>query len=59
MLGSQGRVVIRPSGTEPKLKAYMEVKVGPDPSTTLEEQRELGARQLGAVRADLAELLRL
>lgn len=52
-----GRVVIRPSGTEPKLKAYMEVTLEPETARTLEQLRALGAEQLAAVRADLEALL--
>lgn len=46
------RVVVRPSGTEPKLKAYLEVVVpGPD--------RALAAQQLAALRAEVAAALGL
>ena len=57
-LGTFGRVVVRPSGTEPKLKAYIEI-TPPSVETTLVEQRRVGAELVEAVRADLQSLLRL
>ncbi len=45
-----GRVVVRPSGTEPKLKAYLEV-VEPGGSA------DIAARALGRLRAEVAALL--
>ncbi|SDT76420.1 phospho-sugar mutase [Actinoplanes derwentensis] len=47
------RVVIRPSGTEPKLKAYLEVVVHGDPATT----RTRAATDLEALRAEIAATL--
>jgi phosphomannomutase len=54
------RVVVRPSGTEPKLKCYLEavVPVGQEPAA-LADSRALAARRLAAVRADLEALLGL
>ena len=49
------RVVIRPSGTEPKLKCYLEAVV-PGP-VSLADGRALAARRLDGVRTDLAALL--
>lgn len=57
-LGSTGRVVVRPSGTEPKLKAYIEVVTEPAPSD-LDEQRQRAALLLSAIEDDLATLLSL
>ena len=57
--GHSGRVVVRPSGTEPKLKAYIEITSPPDHATPLAEQRRLGASRVEAVRADLESLLGL
>ena len=55
---TSGRVVVRPSGTEPKLKAYIEI-TPPSVETPLVEQRRVGAELVDAVRADLESLLRL
>ncbi|NUT92468.1 MAG: phospho-sugar mutase [Saccharothrix sp.] len=49
------RVVVRPSGTEPKLKAYLEV-VEPV-SGDLDAARVRGADRLAALRAQVSELL--
>jgi phosphomannomutase len=57
-LGTIGRVVVRPSGTEPKLKAYIEV-VGEPGGDDLDGDRERCAAILDAVRGDLARLLAL
>jgi phosphomannomutase len=58
-LGESGRVVVRPSGTEPKLKAYIEITSPPDHATPLVEQRSRATATVEAVRADLESLLRL
>jgi len=58
-LGESGRVVVRPSGTEPKLKAYIEISSPPSDATSLAEQRRRGASLVSAVRADLESLLQL
>ncbi len=49
------RVVVRPSGTEPKLKAYVEVVEPPDPA--VDAARSRAARRLDDVLASLAALL--
>ena len=56
--GASGRVVVRPSGTEPKLKAYIEI-TSPSSATSLAEQRRHGAALVEAVRAELQSLLNL
>jgi phosphomannomutase len=58
-LGDSGRVVVRPSGTEPKLKAYIEITSPPSDATSLGEQRRHGESLVTAVRADLESLLQL
>ncbi|MBB2909601.1 phosphomannomutase [Streptosporangium becharense] len=56
-LSGGARVVVRPSGTEPKLKCYLEVVV---PVTgEVAAAREQAVRDLGALRTDLAEGLGL
>jgi phosphomannomutase len=56
-LGGGARVVIRPSGTEPKLKCYLEVVV--PVSATVEAARKAAAAALTAIRADLTAALAL
>ena len=56
-LGATGRVVVRPSGTEAKLKAYLEVVGAPGPLEGLAERRARARRTLEDVRADLAARL--
>jgi phosphomannomutase len=57
-LGTKGRVVVRPSGTEPKLKAYLEV-VGTPSSESLHVQRESVGAILRDVETDVRRLLDL
>ncbi len=52
------RVVVRPSGTEPKLKAYLQVVVGVRPGE-LTSTRTAADRQLTALRDEVAALLRV
>jgi phosphomannomutase len=49
------RVVVRPSGTEPKLKAYLEVVVPPTPDVG--PARAAAAEALAGLKAELAPLL--
>jgi phosphomannomutase len=56
-LAQGARVVVRPSGTEPKLKCYLEVVV--DVGGSPEQARATAAERLGAMRADLAPALGL
>ncbi len=58
-LGSSGRVVVRPSGTEPKLKAYIEIVAPPAGTEALAQQRRACATQLDEVTSELRELLQL
>jgi len=57
-LGSHGRVVVRPSGTEPKLKAYVEILGDANSDQSLQEQRDVALEQLAAVGSELTELLK-
>jgi phosphomannomutase len=56
-LGESGRILVRPSGTEPKLKVYVDVceDLGPMPD---EQQREL-SRRAETLGSDLADSLGL
>jgi len=56
-LGEEGRVVVRPSGTEAKVKAYVEVT--PPRRGTLADQRARAAEWIEGVRESLLERLRL
>jgi phosphomannomutase len=58
-LGTSGRVVVRPSGTEPKLKAYIEITSPPGGLTRIAAHREACRLQVEAVTSDLRELLRV
>lgn len=55
------RVIVRPSGTEPKLKCYLQVvvPVGDDGSGGIEVARAEAQSALGAIRASVAEVLAL
>jgi phosphomannomutase len=57
-LGEMGRVVVRPSGTEPKLKAYIEVVGEPSPED-LGAARERAAATLTVIRHELSQILAL
>ncbi|MEU2431000.1 phospho-sugar mutase [Streptomyces sp. NPDC007861] len=51
----EARVIVRPSGTEPKLKCYLEVVVPVGGPSELADARARGAEVLGAIKRDLAE----
>lgn len=53
--GTSVRVAVRPSGTEPKVKAYLEIRLSP--SADLEADRLAAARLLEAAKADVVEAL--
>jgi phosphomannomutase len=57
-LGDAGRVVVRPSGTEAKLKAYIEVTSSPSGLAALQRQRHAAAAIVMNVRSDLEAILR-
>ena len=52
-LGSGARVIVRPSGTEPKLKCYLEVVVPVDPEAGVDAARISAAARLDALRDDI------
>ncbi|SER59638.1 phosphomannomutase [Propionibacterium cyclohexanicum] len=53
------RVFVRPSGTEAKLKCYLEVEVPPAVSEVLEERRAEGRRTMTALRSQVQALIGL
>jgi phosphomannomutase len=57
-LAERARVIVRPSGTEPKLKCYLEVVVpvehGPDAEDGVDAARISAAGRLDAIRTDIA-----
>ena len=56
-LAPRGRVVVRPSGTEPKLKSYLEVVLPVAPDDDLVALRAQATDRLSAISADLAAAL--
>lgn len=56
LLARAARVVVRPSGTEAKVKAYLEVVAGPD-DRPLRDQRLAASSALAAIREQLAARL--
>jgi phosphomannomutase len=52
-LAEDARVLVRPSGTEPKLKCYLEVVVPVDPGAGVDAARISAAARLDALRDDI------
>jgi phosphomannomutase len=52
-LAEGGRVIVRPSGTEPKLKCYLEVVIPVNPEDGVEAARIAAAGRLDALRGDI------
>jgi phosphomannomutase len=57
--GETLRVVVRPSGTEPKLKAYLEVRASAEASQDVRAARELAADRITRLRAEMSAALGL
>ena len=52
---NRARVIIRPSGTEPKLKCYIETIVSVEPGVPVGALREQATAECVAIKAELAE----
>jgi phosphomannomutase len=59
LLADNTRVIVRPSGTEPKLKSYLEVIEPVAGASDLERARSSAASKIAAVKADLASAMGL
>jgi phosphomannomutase len=58
-LADDSRIIVRPSGTEPKVKIYLEV-IEPVPGAdALAQSRAVAATRLGGIRGDLERLTAL
>ncbi|HTV12185.1 MAG TPA: phospho-sugar mutase [Acidimicrobiales bacterium] len=55
--GGEARVVLRPSGTEPKLKVYFEVKTAPCELSEVAEVRQHARARIEELRREMAGLL--
>jgi len=55
--GEGVRVVVRPSGTEPKVKAYLQVKAPVADASALGDVRSAATEKLAALREEVAALL--
>ena len=56
-LAEGARVIVRPSGTEPKLKCYLEVVVPVHPDDGVDAARIAAAGRLDAIKADVKAAL--
>ena len=57
--GETLRVVVRPSGTEPKLKAYLEVRTAAEASQDVRGARSVAADRIAALRSEMSAALGL
>ncbi len=56
-IGDTGRVIVRPSGTEPKLKCYLEVRRPVDEGADVASAQREAAAQLAQVKQDMQAAL--
>jgi phosphomannomutase len=57
--GESVKVVVRPSGTEPKLKCYLEARRPPNSTIPLAEERRLARARLARIRDEMSVVLGL
>jgi phosphomannomutase len=57
--GESVKVVVRPSGTEPKLKCYLEARRPPNSSVPLAHERRLARARLARIRGEMSVVLGL
>jgi phosphomannomutase len=57
--GPSVKVVVRPSGTEPKLKCYLEARRPPNSSIPLIQERRLARARLARIRGEMSVVLGL
>jgi phosphomannomutase len=57
--GESIKVVVRPSGTEPKLKCYLEARRPPDSSIRVAQERRLARARLARLREEMSVVLGL
>jgi phosphomannomutase len=57
--GESVKVVVRPSGTEPKLKCYLEARRPPNSSIELAQERRLARARLARIRGEMSVALGL
>jgi phosphomannomutase len=57
--GESVKVVVRPSGTEPKLKCYLEARRPPDSSIPLAQERRRARARLARIRGEMSVALGL
>ena len=55
--GESVKVVVRPSGTEPKLKCYLEARRPPNSSLPLAEERRRARARLARIRGEMSVVL--
>ena len=57
--GETVKVVVRPSGTEPKLKCYLEARRPPNSSIPLDQERRRARARLARIRGEMSVVLGL